>query len=293
MGAAGAPLGLAERANSVTEGWHMRPSIAGLPGGGAVVVWEKQSYEIRLRWLDEAGAPLGSEEELVAAADPRDPWVYDSSPAVAVSADGSVALVLWTATVDWEGELRGALYDVASGERAVAGELAVSGLAEWRVARYASVAHLSEGGFFVAWTAVVTGAGGGEALGRWVSPEGEMGETVQLSEGHDGSYGAIPSVAQRADGSLVVGWHEHPNPDGLPWGVGARPFALDDPAAGPLPLSPWVTLAVPPRSMQQDVRLATSGAALAACFTDGSWEGEDTDDNQVRCLVLPAGWVVE
>jgi hypothetical protein len=290
----GAPLGPARQVNVETYWVQDFPTVAALPDGTAIAAWEGPDTDrdpgIFVRLLDEDGRPVG--DEVLVSTSGR--W-KNEDPSLAVSSDGAVALLTWTAWVDWREWpwIAAVMIDPVSG-LPLTDELELVPPLE-RVQRYSvSTTALPTGGFFAAWVRWDSGPYSME--GAYVSDDGEPGPPTLLlppSSMHE-AY-AQPSVATLSDGSVALAWGHGfaESLDGWTRAIGGRLLSLTDPDRVPEPLTGLVALNTSTFGDQTLPHLAASGTTLALCFADNSVHGEDTDPGLVRCRVLPGGWVVE
>jgi hypothetical protein len=287
---AGAPRRRGTRVDTLDISVTSDPTITGTPDG-ALVVWRgplaSGDAALLLRWLDMSGTPEAAAEQVVAS----ESWGNLWEPTASVSFDGAAALVVWrNVSFDiWEDDrLEARLYNVATGEPLGDGFDLAGPEAGVRHVEPTVVA-LDDGGFFALWRRI----DGGTAVleGRSLASDGSMEPTtVVLSDPPDVDDFLEPTASQLDDGTLAIAWTDErfPSADALGSAVAGIRSDLTGPVT-PAQLNTTTT------SWQHTPHLAVSGdGALALCFTDeGLDEAGDRDPGQVRCRVLPAGWIVE
>ncbi len=202
--------GLSRRVSNSAESHHeMRPAVAMLAEGGAVVVWEsgtRNGADVRVRFLDASGNFLTSEIVVnthVAG--------IQGKPAVAVVSSGEVVVAWSSAAQDGAGEGVYAQRFTGGGAK-LGGEFQV----HQRVAGNQSdpaVVALKEGRFLVAWVSEAAGgtaASGavdlrGTVMGRLFNAQGAAeGAEYVLATGE--IYSGVPALATAAAGGFVMAW---------------------------------------------------------------------------------------
>ncbi|OQP33173.1 Ig-like domain-containing protein, partial [Pantoea latae] len=199
--------------NSTTAGDQTVSSVASLPDGGAVVVWQSASGDgsgscIRAQLLDAKGEPVGAEFTVnsTTAGD-------QLTPQVAVLADGTVQVV-WS--TDSGAHIKGQgltySYDAAgnvSGLAASGAEYSVDSSTAASKMRVPVIAALEDGGYLVVWEASLSGSW--VVYGRQYDADGTpvTGETVLATTGLNANaliaeWEPLPSVAVLENGQVAV-----------------------------------------------------------------------------------------
>jgi hypothetical protein len=197
--------------NTYTTGAQDDPSVARMPDGSFVVVWQDNERESVVgRRYDSAGAPVGGEVTIS-----ESPTQF-SSPRVA-GAPGQGFAVVWGS-----GDVLARRFDNTGAPQG--GEFVVN---QTPAATYRSdVTMATDGSFVVAWTA---GAYPGDVRARRFDSTGapEGGQfSVREVGGVEGVYRNSLAISGPGDGSFVVAWlsddgYEDPDIAGARFGVGS------------------------------------------------------------------------
>lgn len=221
--ASGAPVGSEIAINNETSDDQKAPTVAGLVGGGFVVVWHTEERgifgdeNIFGRMFDENGQALGDQFQVnsYTSNDQDHPWV------TGLSTGGFV--VLWE-SYGQDGSLHGVfaqIYDAAGLE--VGSEFQVntytSGSQAWKTAT-----ALDGGGFVVLWASYGQGAGGGaNVYGQLYTDSGVAVGSEFAVNTYTSGYQNDLKVAATKDGGFVVVWRSQ-DQDGDAYGVYAQRF---------------------------------------------------------------------
>lgn len=218
--AAGAEVGPTEfRVNKTTENYQEHQSVAGLAGGGFVVVWasfgeDGEFYDVYAQRYDAAGKKIGKREFKVNKTSEN----IQDMPSVAALADGGFVITWQSFNQDGHNYgVYGQRYN-ARGKRRGPREFQVNMTTQFEQGS-PSVAGLARGGFVVAW--ISQGQDGDrygifgqryDAKGKKVGkPEFAVNRTTE----HNQQY---PSVAGLANGGFVIAWSSFLQ-DGSSFGV--------------------------------------------------------------------------
>jgi len=199
--------------NTTTSGAQTVSSVASLPDGGAIVVWQSASGDgagscIKGQLLDAKGQPVGAEFTVntTTAGD-------QLTPQVAALADGSVQVV-WS--TDSGGHIKGQgyvySYDSAgnvNGLAASGGEYNVDSSTAYSKMRVPVIAALDDGGYMVVWEASLSGSW--VVYGRQYDASGTpvTAETVLATTGLNANaiipeWEPLPSVTTLANGQVAI-----------------------------------------------------------------------------------------
>jgi hypothetical protein len=205
---AGVSVGDEFQIDSSTTSEHRLPSVASLPDGGFVVVWESYYSGIFARRFDSAGAATGGEFQVNADA----PYDYQTAPSVAADAAGRF-VVVWSNYQDGSGRgVFGQRFD-SLGTR-LGPEFQVNTYtASYQYTSARAVAAAPDGSFVVVWTSLgQDGYGPGVFTQRFDSAGAAVGAEMQVNTDTAGSQHQ-PAVDVSADGSFVVVWGSHAGTD--------------------------------------------------------------------------------
>lgn len=261
------------------------PAVAGLDGGGAVVVWASGD-ELLAQRLDAAGARIGGPLRVNDHLPSDPPGLFD----VAALADGGF-VVVWSAPTNFVITPGGLEYTVQSRRYSRAGESVAAGRVsqtDWHTMGSAlSVAATPDGGHAVGWSAKpVRTAPLFAYLQRFAADGSPRGPEVGISpigaDQQDVSLNALPN------GNIVASWVQASA--GAPpqtWSLYTRPFSVDSAPLG----APWQ---VPTDSASAATALDHDAAALADGNVALAWQVETaTGGAELRYLVTaPAGGAV-
>ena len=214
------PRGDGFQANTYTTGDQALPSVASLPGGGFVVVWNSldqdgSAYGIFGRRYDAGGEALDGEDIRVNTS------TTGSQASPAVAATSTAMVVAWHSTVH-DGSGHGVFARRYDGDGAPVGP-------EFRVNTFtardqndAAVA-VSARGFVIAWTSFEQdGSGQGVFAQRHDAGGGLQGPEFRV-HAHTTGAQADPAVASDAAGNFVIAWRSA-GQDGDAGGIYARRF---------------------------------------------------------------------
>jgi hypothetical protein len=201
--------------NAYTTGNQENPSVARMPDGSFVVVWQDHERDIGVgRRFDSAGAALGGEFAI------SGPPTYFANPSVA-GVPGEGFVVVWA---DGVGDVLARRYD--STGAAVGGEFVVN---QTPAGAYNSdVTMATDGSFVVAWMST-PGGGQEKVLARRFdsagAPEGGQFRVDEIS-GLGDVYRNTIAISGPGDGTFVVTWlsdygYEGPDVAGARFGVGS------------------------------------------------------------------------
>jgi hypothetical protein len=202
--ASGAPLGTEFQVNTFTTGSQTRPSVAGVPDGGYVVVWQSQGSagtddsgtSIQARRYDAAGAPAGSQFQVN---------TYTTGmqlhAAIGVDSEGD-AVIVWESWGTPGGDPSAASIQAQrfSPAGAPVGEQFRIDQATLGQQRYPAIAVEPDGDFLVAWWSDGTiRARPFDASGSPLAPD------LQINSAGIASHGS-PTVAAVPGGEYVIAW---------------------------------------------------------------------------------------
>jgi VCBS repeat-containing protein len=212
--AAGNPVGIEFRVNTITGNPQISPSVAALPDGGFVVTYSAQghagdpNYTIQGQRFDATGAAVGAEFRVDQDDDTDNGQQYSTVTAL----DGGGFLVTWTApkqdgpggVIDGSGAaVLGRLYDAAGAPTTDEFLLNTTTAGNQN---FSSAAALPGGGFVATWASFnQDGSGDGifgqrfDAAGAKVGAEFQVNATTANDQ-------QFPSVTALAGGGFVVTW---------------------------------------------------------------------------------------
>ncbi|HZF95895.1 MAG TPA: hypothetical protein VEZ20_13610, partial [Allosphingosinicella sp.] len=204
FGPAGEKVGGEFRVNTATNSHQMTPSLAALPNGGFVAVWQDASLvggdtsfqAVKAQIFDAAGAKVGGEVLVNTSV-----LGSQGRPEVAVNADGTI-LVAWRhahETLD----VRGQMFTAAGGR--IGGELVFGETAGFLSP---SVAAGPAGAFVVSWYSLTPlDDQNGGSLAQLVDAAGaKLGDPFLLNLDISASE-ALSQVVMLADGTLAAMWN--------------------------------------------------------------------------------------
>ncbi|WP_306260413.1 LysM peptidoglycan-binding domain-containing protein [Pararhizobium sp. IMCC21322] len=270
--------GAETQVNTNTPGTQYSSHVAGLPGGGHVVVWRDNNgpdgslASVRGQLYGADGSVLGSEFQVN---------TYGASLQIDSSVTGLLDggfVVSWSSWVqDGSGYgIYGQRYD-ASGAT-IGSEFAINTSQTSKDQRYSSIASLSSGGFVVTWY----NASGSSIRGRVFDSNGaETGSEFQVNT-YNSDTQITPHVTGLADGGFVVIWKSN-GQDGSSWGIfGQRYNAAGVTIGSEFAVNTGIT-----SSSQREARIASlSGGGFVVTWYDAS--GSDGDGLSVRGRMFDA-----
>lgn len=227
---AGLPVGSDFQVNEYTPGYQGAPAIASTPDGRFVVAWfstlsgETDSSEtsVHARVFDASGNPLTSQFQVNVIT-----TSYQHAPAVAIAPDGEF-VVAWHSYESSGPDTSG--WSIQARRYSATGTPLGS---EFQVntdttgtQTSPTVSMNAEGGFVIAWHSDVAGTGDSDIRCRRFLPGGLAdGPEFQMNSYTPGNQ-ALPSLASRAVGDLVVAFTSFGSPETDAWGnsVHARVF---------------------------------------------------------------------
>jgi Ca2+-binding RTX toxin-like protein len=203
-GSSGDPVGSEFQANTSPVGNAQSAGIAGLAGGGYVIVWESSvngsTPGIYLQRFDALGNPAGAEQR-------ADPATLQQAiyPAIASTSDGGF-VVSWTAYAQ-DGDANGGIYAQrfdASGAP-INGQVHVS-TATLPQQMLSDVTVLGDGGFVVTW---MSDQGGNEydIYGQRFDAQGNLAGGEFLVNSTTAGSQAEPAISALSGGGFVVVWY--------------------------------------------------------------------------------------
>jgi Ca2+-binding RTX toxin-like protein len=212
--------------NTYTSSAQSLPSVASLPDGGWLVVWQSSGqdgsgYGVYGQRYSESGIPLGAEFRVNSYT-----TNYQTNPSVAALADGG-----WVVAWDSDGQDGsgfGVYYRRYAADGTPGSELQVN-VYTTSAQETPAVTGLIDGGWLVTWES--TGQDGSVygVYGRRYAADGTPGDEFRLNEyTNNQQYGL--SVTALADGGWLATWQSN-GQDGSGFGVYARRYASDG-AAG-------------------------------------------------------------
>jgi hypothetical protein len=221
-GKTGAAAGGEFRVNTTTQNDQSLPAVAGLTGGGFVVVWQssgqdKSGLGIYAQRYDAAGRAVGGEFRVNAVT------VKDQSqPAIAALGNGGFVVVWQSSSQDGSGlGVYGQRYS-ATGKAAAPKEFLINSHLAGDQSQPA-VAALKDGGFVAAWqSAAQDGSGLGVYAQRYTSGGGKAGGELRVNTTTAQDQWQ-PAVAAFSDGGFVVAWTSNAQ-DGSGKGVYAHAY---------------------------------------------------------------------
>ncbi len=209
--ASGASVGGRIQLNTETKAGQAHPSIAGLASGGFVATWTDGSQTgaddsadaVKAQLFDATGAKVGGE------------FLVNSTTRFLQFAPDVVGLLNGGFVIAWidkgftsDFNIRAQIYD-AAGMR-VGGEVVVN---SGRTGSQLSpvIAPLASGGFVIAWTNDLRGAGGGIDIRAQIFGEngGKVGADF-LVHTDAAADQVMPALAGLPSGGFIVTWHEAP-----------------------------------------------------------------------------------
>ncbi len=225
--------------NTQALGAQVEPTVAGLAGGGFVVVWTDQngtdgsSWGVFAQRYDGNGQMLGSQTQVNTE--------FSSTqyqPSITALADGGY-VVTWTSQTsgsagDGSGEgIFAQRFDAVG--NTVGSEIQVNSQSASQQ-NLPSVAALTDGGFVVTWVSNTSGAAGdGDGTGifaqRFDANANPLGGEFQVNSVVSGNQTA-PVVAGLTDGTFVVAWVDQNTLDSSSWGVFAQHFSANGTPVG-------------------------------------------------------------
>lgn len=208
--ASGASVGGRIQLNTETKAGQAHPSIAGLASGGFVATWTDGSQTggddsdaVKAQLFDATGAQVGGE------------FLVNSTTRSLQFAPNVVGLLNGGFVIAWidkgftsDFNIRTQIYD-AAGMR-VGGEVVVnSGGTGSQLSPV--IAALASGGFVIAWTNDLRGAGGGIDIRAQIFTEngGKVGADF-LVHTDAAADQVMPALAGLPSGGFIVTWHEAP-----------------------------------------------------------------------------------
>jgi hypothetical protein len=217
------------RANTFTSFDQALPSIAGLNGGGYVIVWSSQAQDGNLRGIygqryDSSGAAAGTEVHISTEANND-----QHRPSVGALEDGGYV-------VTWDSFLQDGSFGGIYAQRYGADGSAVGG--EFRVnttvlnnQQQSHVTGLGDGGFLVTWASNLTDGGGfGVYAQRYASSGAVVGSEFRVNTTTANDQQG-PEATALAGGGFVVTWTSF-GQDGSDNGVYARIYGQNGVAVG-------------------------------------------------------------
>lgn len=266
----GVKVGVEFRANTVTANDQSAPAVAGLSGGGFVVVWQSQlqdksGFGVYAKRYNALGNPAGAEFRVN-----RTTTNDQSAPSIAALTGGGFTIAWQSAGQDGSGLGIYARRYNATG---------VAAANEFRVNTFTtgdqslpSVASLNDGGFVVAWqSAAQDGSGLGIYAQRYGSTGTKSGVEFRVNT-KTASNQSQPTVAGFADGGFVIAWSSLKQ-DGSGQGVYAQVYKASGVAAN---VEFRVNTVTVNDQWQPAVAAATKGNLMAVWTSkaqDGSLEG--------------------
>ncbi|MEW5962140.1 MAG: VCBS domain-containing protein [Pseudomonadota bacterium] len=228
--ATGAEVGGNILVNTTTGSTQIRPSAAGLDGGGYVVVWEGYGaggYGIYGQIYEADGDPLGGETQL-------SPLANGSQVEATVTALlGGGFAVTWTGY----GNPGGDYYDVylrafdgsgtpLAGETRVNQTTASYQATEGWIAK--TITTLADGDIALTWMGYNSSNGTYDIFTRIFAPDGTTSRTGEILVTNSSSYYEYDSsIGSLADGGYIVTWSNPYGVDGSSWGVFAQKYDAD------------------------------------------------------------------
>lgn len=266
----GTPLGGEFQVPNTTANNQIDPTVAALPSGGYVAVWEAWgqpsigAISIYGRCYSSAGAPLGPEFPVNTTVS------FDLEPSVGADPTGGFVVVWARLNAGTYGRRFNANCTPKNTEFAV----------DPGVTQPSSVAVGSGGNFFVAWGFDSDGSGSAVAARRYASNGNPVGAAFQVNTYTPGDQN-YPVVAADPGGGFVVAW-ESAGQDGDAFGVFARRYAQSGtPMTGEIPVNGFTT-------GSQSRPAITTGEATEAMVV---WKsgGQDGDGDGVFARFLRCG----
>ena len=268
--------------NTTTSDLQENPSVAALAGGGFIVAWadrsktgaDTQGRAVRARRFAASGAPAGP-EFLVNTTFPND----QTFPSVTGLGNGGYAIV-WEVQDSFGGvDLKARVFDV--NDTAQGNEFAVFGQSLPQVKPKATARP--NGGFTVTWSVATqltsaTIIEGGPVYFRHFDNAGAAQSSAQVANTTQTLAQFYSSVAELANGSTVVVWHNGPGSgnDGDSGAIRGRIFSS---AGGGSEFTINTTTA----GDQSFPRVAAlSGGGFAVTWEDSSHAGDDASGMAVR-----------
>jgi len=225
----GTPIGGEFQVNTYTSSDQYLPTVAGLPDGGFIVIWQSIGQDgsdsgVYAQLYDPNGSRVGGEFQVN---------TYTASsqfePAVAALADGGF-VISWT-SLGQDGSSYGVYAQRYDASGATAG-------GEFQVNTYTAsyqfepaVAALADGGFVVSWSSHgPDGSSFGIFAQRYAADGTPIGGGFQVNT-YTSSDQAQPTVAALPDGGFVISWMSW-NQDGSGFGIYAQRYDATGNAEG-------------------------------------------------------------
>ncbi len=203
--------------NATTAGDQTNSSVAALPGGGSIVVWQSSTGDgsgtcIKGQMLDAKGQPVGSEFTVNATTSGN-----QLTPQVTVLPNGDFEVV-WSSGDYIKGQKFSYTYDEnsqVSGVSASGAEFNVNTGSEADNQTNPVITTLADGGYMVVWQASVNNTW--QIYGRQYDANGEpvTAQTVlatttlstpNIWNAFNGDWNPLPSVTTLADGRLAIAY---------------------------------------------------------------------------------------
>jgi len=250
--------------NSLTEGDQANASVAALPDGGAVFVWEggpSQAPKVYIRVLSSGGV-FNAPESQVSSFEQT-----ESAPSVAVLGDGTIAVVWGSYGADGDmWGVFGRLYTSAGSP--IGGVFAVNQRAT-KNQRDPAIAALAGNKFVVAWASdQQRNANSVDVVSRVFGADGQpLGDEQIVNT--SSRLCASPVIAASAQG-FVVGWYSNlTGKNETTWDVFARAYSL-----ALTPVSPETRLNTQQNLEQTSLSIAVVGDQFLAVWSSFAQDGD-------------------
>ena len=269
----GSPTRLTSNAERTNES---HPSVALLPNGGAVVVWEsgaRNDREVRMRVVNAVGGYQTGIEKVNSYSRGN-----QQAPAVAANAQGEIMVVWESANQDGDGKGIFARRYTPVGVR-VGGIIRVNQSVKWNQTTPA-VAAMNDGRFIVAWvgeaeqgmTAAGTPKMRGHVMGRLFDRQGNaVGNEFRMDGGQ--ALCAEPQLAAKAGGGFVLAWTQVDEQ----LRINARDVFIREFNKDGLPLALAAKQNRYVLGIQQNASLANAGNGILMTWDCGSQDGSSSE----------------
>ncbi|MCZ4283053.1 VCBS domain-containing protein [Kiloniella laminariae] len=210
--------------NSYTAGEQYAPSIAGLPDGGWIIVWESQgqngsSYGVHGQAYNAEGSPQGQEFQIHSIS--PDTW---TAPVVAGLSSGGW-VVTWH-SYGQDGNNLGVSAQIYNADGSPQGsQFQVNSYAAYWQGNVA-ITDLNDGGWVITWNSYAQDGSSNAIIGQAYNADGsKQGTEFQINSYISGDQ-IYPSVSSLSDGGWVVTWQSN-GQDGSNWGIYGQAYNGD------------------------------------------------------------------
>lgn len=269
----GGPRGSQFRVNSDTAYAGVLPSVASMPNGGFVVVWEHNSSpKIQGRRFDANGVALGPQFPV----HPVEEGQQQTEPAVAAGPDGGFVVVWANPDVGGYHFIEGRIFD--SDGNPLGPQFRANSFSD-SIQYEPSVATGPDGGFVVVWAADRDFLTSLEIQGRRYDASGNrLGPQFRVNTSTSTSPQTQPSVAVHPDGNFVVAWAGSGNGDPSLEGIQGQFFGSDGDMVGAQFLVNTFTAGA---QYAPAAAAAPDGDFFVVWQSDGSF-GDDTSSTSIQ-----------